>query len=106
MTSYPAAADIIMPALPRPGALIQVVLTASEHAPVAVNPGWERYAQLTYSPAVRAGDVLFMSGQAALDPEAERAVHAGDVVAKAEYTYENVLRVLEAAGGGPEHLCA
>jgi len=43
-------------------------------------------------------------GTTQLDPETERAVHPGDVVAQARFTYERVLQVLEAAGGGPEHL--
>jgi len=101
---YPAAAGIVMERLAHPGALIQLDLIASRHPPVAVDPGWERYRKLTYSPAVRAGNVLFMSGQAALDPATERAVAAGDVVAQAEYTYTNILTVLRAAGVGPESL--
>ncbi len=91
---YPGAAGIIMPRLPVDGALMQVDVIASRETPVAVNPGWSRYAKLTYSPAVRAGDMLFMSGQGAVDPETERVVHDGDVVAQAEYTYENVLKVV------------
>jgi enamine deaminase RidA (YjgF/YER057c/UK114 family) len=31
-------------------------------------------------------------------------VHVGDVAAQAAYVYENILRVLAAAGRGPEHL--
>lgn len=101
---YPAAAGIVMTRLAHPGALIQLDITASRHAPVAVDPGWERYAKLTYSPAVRAGNVVFLSGQAALDPATEQAVFAGDVVAQAEYTYTNVLAVLRAAGLGPRSI--
>ena len=69
-----------------------------------MNPGWDRYRRLTYSPAVRAGGMLFMSGQAALDPETGRAVFPGDVAAQADYTYANILEVLEAAGMGPRNL--
>jgi enamine deaminase RidA (YjgF/YER057c/UK114 family) len=101
---YPSAAGIVMERLARADALIQVDFIASRNPPVAVNPGWERYAKLTYSPAVRAGNVLFLSGQAALDPATERAVAPGDVVAQAEYTYVNILTVLRAAGAGPESL--
>jgi enamine deaminase RidA (YjgF/YER057c/UK114 family) len=101
---YPGATGILMQQVRHPGALIQVDFIASVHEPIAVNPGWSRYGKLTYSPAVRAGNVLFMSGQAALDPETERAMHAGDVAAQAEYTYANILQVLEAGGCGPEHL--
>ncbi len=101
---YPGAAGIIMPRLVHPEALIQYDFIATRDAPVAVNPGWTRYQKLTYSPAVRAGKLLFMSGQGSLDPATERVVHDGDIVAQAEYTYGNVLKVLEAAGAGPQNL--
>jgi enamine deaminase RidA (YjgF/YER057c/UK114 family) len=101
---YPAAAGILMPRLMHPQALIQYDFIATRDTPVAVNPGWTRYQKLTYSPAVRAGKLLFMSGQGSLDPATERVVFDGDVVAQAEYTYGNILKVLEAAGGGPQHL--
>lgn len=101
---YPGASGIVMERLAHPGALIQVDLIASRHPLVAVNPGWDRYAKLTYGPAVRAGNVLFLSGQAALDPATERAVHPGDIAAQAAYAYESILTVLRAAGAGPESL--
>ena len=101
---YPGAAGILMPRLMHPEALIQYDFIASRDAPVAVNPGWTRYQKLTYSPAVRAGKLLFMSGQGSLDPATERVLFDGDVVAQAEYTYGNILKVLEAAGAGPQHL--
>lgn len=101
---YPGSAGILMSRLAHPDALIQLDIMATTETLETVNPGWDRYEKLTYSPAVRAGDILFMSGQAALDPETEQAVHAGDVAAQAEYTYNNINEVLRAAGGGPEHL--
>ena len=101
---YPGAAGILMPRLMHPEALIQYDFIATRDTPVAVNPGWSRYQKLTYSPAVRAGKLLFMSGQGSLDPATERVLFDGDVVAQAEYTYQNVLKVIAAAGGGPQHL--
>ena len=101
---YPGAAGILMPRLVHPEALIQYDFIATRDTPVVVNPGWTRYQKLTYSPAVRAGKLLFMSGQGSLDPATERVVHDGDVVAQAEYTYGNILKVLEAAGAGPQNL--
>lgn len=101
---YPAATGIIVKRLPDPRAMIQVDFIASSEPPAAVNPGWDRYEKLTYNPAVRAGHILYMSGQAALDPLTERAAHAGDVVAQTEYTYKNILEVLGAAGLGPSNL--
>ncbi len=101
---YPGAAGILLTRLQHPQALISLDVIATRHEPVAINPGWERYEKLTYSPAVKAGNLLFMSGQAALDPATEQALFAGDVVAQAEYTYANVVEVLNAAGAGPENL--
>ncbi len=102
---YPGAAGIVQDRVAADDRiLVSYDFIASIHDPQAVNPGWERYGKLTYSPAVRAGNMLFMSGQAALDPDTEQAVHPGDVVAQADFTYRNITTVLEAAGLGPEHL--
>ena len=101
---YPGAAGILMPRMVHPEALIQYDFIATRDTPVAINPGWDRYQKLTYSPAVKAGKLLFMSGQAALDPATERMLFDGDIVAQTEYTYQNIIKVLEAAGGGPQHL--
>jgi enamine deaminase RidA (YjgF/YER057c/UK114 family) len=101
---YPGAAGILMPRLMHPDAMIQYDFIASRDVPEVINPGWSRYEKLTYSPAVKAGKMLFMSGQGSLDPATETVKFDGDVVAQAEYTYANVLKVLEAAGGGPQHL--
>lgn len=95
---YPGAAGILMDALAHPGALFQLEVTASRVPTKSVNPGWSRYSKLTYSPAVEAGELLFMSGQGALDPETETALFAGDIVKQAEYTYGNIVTVLETAG--------
>lgn len=101
---FPAATGIIMSRVAHPGAMIQVDMIASRHQSAAVNPGWSRYAKLTYSPGVRAGDLLFMAGQTALDPESAQAVYHGDVAAQAVHVYENILRVVAAAGGTAENL--
>ncbi len=102
---YPGAAGILQDRVaPDDRVLISYDFTASRAPRSAVNPGWDRYRRLTYSPAVRAGGMLFMSGQAALDPETGRAVFPGDVAAQADYTYANILDVLEAAGMGPRNL--
>ena len=102
---YPAAAGIVQERVAADDEiLISYDFIASIHQPVAINPGWERYGKLTYSPAVRAGNVLFMSGQAALDPASEEAVHSGDIAAQTDYTYRNIITVLEEAGLGPRNL--
>ncbi|BAV50922.1 endoribonuclease L-PSP [Mesorhizobium loti] len=50
-----------------------------------------------FSAAVRAGDLLFLSGQVALDP-ATRKLVAGDIGAQTEQIFANISSVLEAAG--------
>lgn len=60
----------------------------SEKAPAAIGP---------YSQAVRAGNLLFCSGQIALDPLTGEIV-AGDVRMQAEQVMENIAAVLSAAG--------
>jgi 2-iminobutanoate/2-iminopropanoate deaminase len=50
-----------------------------------------------YSPGVRAGDMLFVSGQVPRDPRTGETV-GGDVVAQSRRTLENLRLVLEAAG--------
>lgn len=53
-----------------------------------------------YADAVRAGDLLFVSGVVPVDGEG-RLVGGGDVVAQARAVFENMRRVLAAAGAGP-----
>ena len=101
---YPGSAGIIMDRLAHPEALMGLDVIASREPLEGINPGWERYGKLTYLPAVKAGDTLFMSGQAALDPVTETALHADDVVEQARYTYGNIVAVLGAAGLGPDAL--
>lgn len=103
---YPGAGGILMSRLHAPGVLIALDVTASRHPLKAVNPGWTRYDTLTYSPGVRAGRMLYMSGFAALDMHTQQALHPGDIVGQAETTYGAILQVLAAAGAGPEHLIA
>ena len=101
---YPCAAGILMPSLLHPDALIQYDFIATRDDPVAVNPGWQRYDKLTYSPGVQAGKLLFLSGQGALSPESGEIEHADDVVGQAKYTYNNIFKVIAAAGGKPDNL--
>lgn len=101
---FPAAVDIVMPRLMHPQALVQCDFIATREVPVAVNPGWRRHNDLACSPAVRAGKLLYMSGQGAFDHATGAVLHEGDVVAQAEAIYSNILQLVRAAGGRPGHL--
>ncbi len=73
----------------------------SERVQVKVDP--DPYEPFRLSQAMRVGDLVFVSGQAAID-EAGSIVGAGDFDAQAEQTFRNVARVLDAAGSGLEHV--
>lgn len=64
----------------------QAVSTPS--APAAIGP---------YSQAIRAGALLFVSGQIPLDPETGALVE-GDVAAQTHRVFKNLEKILEAAG--------
>ena len=61
---------------------------SSPDAPKAIGP---------YSQAVRAGQLLFLSGQVPLDPATGQIV-AGDIAAQTRRVFENLAAVLAAGG--------
>lgn len=65
-----------------------------------IDPGWPRFARLTFPPAVRAGNLLFMSGMTAVDDEGN-LIDAGESVAQVQYIYARMGELLRAAGGSP-----
>jgi reactive intermediate/imine deaminase len=65
----------------------QIIETAD--APAAVGP---------YSQAVRHGNLVFLSGQIALDPAVGKLVE-GDIAAQTRQVFRNLKAVCEAAGG-------
>lgn len=61
----------------------------TDHAPAAIGP---------YSQATRAGGMVFLSGQIALDPATGEIV-GDDAAAQARQAFSNLRAVCEAAGG-------
>lgn len=61
----------------------------SSSAPAAIGP---------YSQAIKAGSVVFLSGQIPLDPVSMELVE-GDVAAQTHQVFKNLIAVAEAAGG-------
>lgn len=53
-----------------------------------------------YSPAVRAGDFIYVSGQGPIDP-ATNQFSLGDVQHETRLVLSNIKRILEAAGASP-----
>jgi 2-iminobutanoate/2-iminopropanoate deaminase len=67
---------------------------AAPGAPKAIGP---------YSPGIRAGNLLFLSGQIPVDP-ATGALVTGDIALQTEQVMRNIGALLEAAGAGFEHV--
>lgn len=66
---------------------------AAPGAPKAIGP---------YSPAIKAGNLLFLSGQIPLDSTG--ALVEGDIAAQTEQVMRNIAALLAAAGAGFEHV--
>ncbi|MCS7001892.1 MAG: RidA family protein [Dehalococcoidia bacterium] len=62
-----------------------------------MNPGWPHYARYTFAPAVKRGNMLFISGMTATD-ENGVIVGPGDIVAQTRYIFVKMGKILEAAG--------
>ena len=62
----------------------------TDAAPAAIGP---------YSQAVKAGGLVFCSGQIALDPQTKQVIE-GDVADETRQVMKNLTAVLEAAGSG------
>jgi len=58
----------------------------------------------TWSQAVRSGNLLFISGQIALDAQGD-VVGKHDFAAQAEQVFKNLRTLLEEVGYGFEHIC-
>jgi 2-iminobutanoate/2-iminopropanoate deaminase len=56
-----------------------------------------------YSPAIRAGNLLFVSGQVPMNPATGTLVD-GDIAAQTEQVMRNLAALLKAAGAGFEHV--
>lgn len=67
---------------------------ASEGAPKAIGP---------YSQGIRAGSLLFVSGQIPIDP-ATGAIVDGDIAAQTHRVFANLRAILEAAGASFDHV--
>ena len=70
----------------------QAVATPS--APKAIGP---------YSQAIRAGSLLFVSGQVPIDPATGQIVD-GDIAAQTHRVFQNISEILRAGGAGLDHV--
>ena len=66
-------------------------------------PGTTWPDRYTFSPALRVGNLLFISGTTATDAGGQ-LVAPGDIVGQTRYVYEKFAALLAAAGAGLEHI--
>jgi enamine deaminase RidA (YjgF/YER057c/UK114 family) len=66
------------------------------YEPIYPSGGWPDKA--TFSPAVRAGNLLYISGTTATD-ENRQIVGKGDIAAQTRFIFDKFSRILEATGG-------
>lgn len=65
------------------------------------DPKWKHYLNdpnVTVAPAVRFGNMLFISGFTGVDPSTGNLVSPNDMVAQTRQIYRNITDVLKAAG--------
>jgi len=65
---------------------------STNEAPQAIGP---------YSQAIRANDLVFVSGQVAIDPATQQVI-GGDVAVQTDRVLKNLSAILQAAGSGLE----
>ena len=71
----------------------QVVLTSL--APSAIGP---------YSQGIRAGDLLFVSGQIPIDPATGQLIEDRDIQAQTRRVLQNIIAIVIAAGGSADNI--
>jgi len=85
-------APVVKKAAPRPPA-------AAAIKPVDIDPGWAWDDKLPFVQGKRVGNLIYVSGQVALDPDG-KLVGEGDIKAQTHQALENMKTILGAAGLG------
>ncbi len=102
--AFPASTGVLTSRLPHPDVLVALDVWASTAPKEIVRHAEDAYASLTFSPATVADSVVYISGTTAWDPTTGGTIGQGDVGVQAEFVYDQIRQVLEAAGGGIDDL--
>ena len=95
------ATGICVERLLRPDAFIEVSMVAMKGVKNPINPGWERYGQLTYVPGVEVDNIVWTSGFLGSETVDGQTHYPQDTARQVELTYGIIGEVLAAAGAGP-----
>ena len=96
------ATGICVERLLRPDAFIEVSMVAMRGEKKPINPGWDRYGQLTYVPGVEVEDMVWTSGFVGSEDINGQTNYPQDTARQVELTYGIIGKVLAGAGVGPE----
>ena len=96
------ATGICVERLLRPDAFIEVGIVAMRGEKKPINPGWDRYGQLTYVPGVEVEDMVWTSGFVGSEDINGQTNYPQDTARQVELTYGIIGKVLAGAGVGPE----
>ncbi|MGF1600208.1 MAG: RidA family protein [Acidimicrobiales bacterium] len=102
--TFPASTGVLVSRLPHPEVLVAIDVWAAAEPKAVVPYATDAYAALTFSPAVTAGGLVFISGTTAWDPASGETVAPDDIRAQAEFIYGEIARVCELAGTSIDHL--
>ena len=103
--TYPASSGVIFHGmLSPPHGHLEVEATAVTDTPrePIIPPGWEEaFRDTTVVPALRKGNLVYISGQASIDHRTGASVvHKYDLVEQARHAYRNVAEICATAGIG------
>jgi 2-iminobutanoate/2-iminopropanoate deaminase len=101
---YPASTGIIMKKLMQEDQLIQVHFTLSRASNEIVNPYEKWHPALTFSPAIKADNLIFISGIAAFDYATGDVLYPGDIEKQTEYIFREIDKILQACGGSLKNI--
>ena len=101
---YPASTGIIMKKLMEDNQLIQIHFTLSKTSKQIVNPYKKWHPSLTFSPAIKANNLIFISGLAAFDYATGDVLFPGDIEKQTEYIFKETNKILKACGGSLKNI--
>ena len=70
---------------------------------VEIDPGWKWDDNLSMSQGMKVGNLVYVSGQIALDPNGT-LVGKDNMTAQANRVFQNIAEVMRHAGGAPENI--
>jgi enamine deaminase RidA (YjgF/YER057c/UK114 family) len=96
-----AATGICVERLLRPDALMEVSAVAMKGEKRVLDPGWDRFQQLTYVPGVEVEDIVWLSGFVGYEETDGQRHYPQETGRQVSLTYDFIGDVLRAAGSEP-----